>query len=497
MEPLFELSLQLPAAGSRELLRELHRQLHAAILDGRLRPGARLPATRALAQRLGVSRNTMLAAYDLLLSEGYLVARPGAGTYVADTLPASRRGRAPRATAPAEAGTPRRDPRLAPPRVPGADLPPTLQQRPARDDFRVGLPDASALPFDIWRRLSDRALRRIARGGGEAAQYADPRGQPALREAIARHVSFTRAVGCSADDIVVTAGAQQAFGLLARVLVVPGRTVVAVEQLSYPSLREALAAAGAKVVPVPTDAEGLCVDRLPAEARVICVTPSHQFPTGVAMSTPRRAALLAFARERHAVVIEDDYDSEFRFAGRPLDALQTLDRADSVCYVGTFSKSLFPALRLGFVVAPPWARAALVRMRELADWHSPVLGQDALADFIAEGHLARHIRKMRKVYGERRRALLEALVRHGADLFEAIPSQAGLHLSARLHAPLRADLLARRAAEAGITLAPLSRYALDPHAADVPEGLAFGYGLIEAARIDDAIRRVAQLARAG
>ena len=497
MEPLFELSLQLPAAGSRELLRELHRQLHAAILDGRLRPGVRLPATRALAQRLSVSRNTMLAAYDLLLSEGYLVARPGAGTYVADTLPASRRGRAPRATTPAEAGTPRRDPRLAPPRVPGADLPPTLQQRPARDDFRVGLPDASALPFDIWRRLSDRALRRIARGGGEAAQYADPRGQPALREAIARHVSFTRAVGCSADDIVVTAGAQQAFGLLARILVVPGRTVVAVEQLSYPSLREALAAAGAKVVPVPTDAEGLCVDRLPAETRVVCVTPSHQFPTGVAMSTPRRAALLAFARERHAVVIEDDYDSEFRFAGRPLDALQTLDRADSVCYVGTFSKSLFPALRLGFVVAPPWARAALVRMRELADWHSPVLGQDALADFIAEGHLARHIRRMRKVYGERRRALLEALVRHGADLFEAIPSQAGLHLSARLHAPLRADLLARRATEAGITLAPLSRYALDPNAADVPEGLAFGYGLIEAARIDDAIRRVAQLARAG
>ena len=320
----------------------------------------------------------------------------------------------------------------------------------------------------------------------------------ALGEAPSLHVyGGALKVEAQGDDIVVTAGAQQAFGLLARILVVPGRTVVAVEQLSYPSLREALSAAGAKVVPVPTDAEGLCVERLPAEARVICVTPSHQFPTGVAMSTPRRAALLAFARERQAVVIEDDYDSEFRFAGRPLDALQTLDRADSVCYVGTFSKSLFPALRLGFVVAPPWARAALVRMRELADWHSLVLGQDALADFIAEGHLARHIRRMRKVYGERRRLLLEALVRHGADLFEAIPSQAGLHLSVRLHAPLRADLLARRAAEAGIALAPLSRYALDPHAVDVPEGLAFGYGLIEAARIDDAIRRVAQLARAG
>jgi GntR family transcriptional regulator/MocR family aminotransferase len=485
MEPLFELAIRLPAAGSRDLLRELHRQLRGAILDGRLQPGARLPATRALAQRLGVSRNTMLAAYDLLLGEGYLLARPGAGTYVADTLPASRRGRATR-KAPA-AG---RDLRLVPASVPGADLAPTLQPPSARDDFRVGLPDVSLFPFDIWRRLSDRALRRIAR---QTADYADPQGQAALREAIAGHVSFTRAVGCTADDIVVTAGAQQAFGLLARILVVPGRTVVAVEQLFYPSLREAMLAAGARVVTVPTDAEGLCVERIPPEARVVCVTPSHQFPTGVAMSPQRRAALLAFARERNAVIVEDDYDSEFRFAGRPLDALQTLDRAESVFYVGTFSKSLFPALRLGFVVAPPWARAALVRSRELADWHGPVLGQEALAAFIAEGHLARHIRKMRKLYGARRTALLEALARHGADRLETIPSSAGLHLSAWLHGDTRDFTVVERAAAAGITLPPLSRFALDPLAPDAPNGLAFGYGLIGEAQIDGAIRRLIQL----
>ena len=485
MEPLFELAIRLPAAGSRDLLRELHRQLRSAILDGRLQPGARLPATRALAQRLGVSRNTMLAAYDLLLGEGYLLARPGAGTYVADTLPASRRGRATR-KAPA-AG---RDLRLVPASVPGADLAPTLQPQPARDDFRVGLPDVSLFPFDIWRRLSDRALRRIAR---QTADYADPQGQAALRQAIAGHVSFTRAVGCTADDIVVTAGAQQAFGLLARILVVPGRTVVAVEQLFYPSLREAMLAAGARVVTVPTDAEGLCVERIPPEARVVCVTPSHQFPTGVAMSPQRRAALLAFARERDAVIVEDDYDSEFRFAGRPLDALQTLDRAESVFYVGTFSKSLFPALRLGFVVAPPWARAALVRSRELADWHGPVLGQEALAAFIAEGHLARHIRKMRKLYGARRTALLEALAHHGADRLETIPSSAGLHLSARLHGDTRDFTVVERAAAAGITLPPLSRFALDPLAPDAPNGLAFGYGLIGEAQIDGAIRRLIQL----
>jgi GntR family transcriptional regulator/MocR family aminotransferase len=426
----------------------------------------------------------MLAAYDLLLSEGYLLARPGAGTYVADTLPRSRRGRV------AKGASARRDPRLVPVGVPGADLAPTLQPQRARDDFRVGLPDTGAFPFDIWRRLSDRALRRIAR---EPADYAEPQGQAALREAIAKHVSFTRAVGCTADDIVVTAGAQQAFGLLARILVVPGRTVVAVEQLFYPSLREALTAAGAKVVTVPTDAEGLCVDRLPPEVRVICVTPSHQFPTGVAMSPQRRAALLAFARARNAVVIEDDYDSEFRFAGRPLDALQTLDRAESVCYVGTFSKSLFPALRLGFVVTPPWARAALVRARELADWHGPVLGQEALAAFIAEGHLARHIRKMRKIYSARRAALLEALVKHGAGRLEVIPSDAGLHLSAWLRSDMRADVVVERAAAAGIALPPLSRYALDPQAPGVPNGLAFGYGLIDESQIDGAIRRLAAL----
>ncbi|SEK66669.1 transcriptional regulator, GntR family [Variovorax sp. YR750] len=485
MEPLFELAIRLPPAGSRDLLRELHRQLRGAILDGRLQPGARLPATRALAQRLGVSRNTMLAAYDLLLSEGYLLARPGAGTYVADTLPASRRGRAPRKSLAL-----RRDPRLVPPGVPGADLAPTLQPQPARDDFRVGLPDVSLFPFDIWRRLSDRALRRIAR---QTADYADPQGQAALREAIAGHVSFTRAVGCTADDIVVTAGAQQAFGLLARILVVPGRTVVAVEQLFYPSLREAMLAAGARVVTVPTDAEGVCVDRIPPEARVVCVTPSHQFPTGVAMSPQRRAALLAFARERNAVVVEDDYDSEFRFAGRPLDALQTLDRAESVFYIGTFSKSLFPALRLGFVVAPPWARAALVRARELADWHGPVLGQEALAAFIAEGHLARHIRKMRKLYAARRTVLLDALARHGAGRLEVIPSSAGLHLSAWLHGGTRDHVVVERAAVAGITLPPLSRYAPESNAPDAPNGLAFGYGLIGESQIDGAIRRLAAL----
>jgi len=483
MEPIFQLAIGLPPSGSRDLLRAVHRQLRAAILDGRLQPGLRLPASRALAATLGVSRNTVVAAYDLLLSEGYLLARPGAGTYVADTLARPRRAPAPGSAA--ASGRP--DSRLVPVRSPPMAREPVQHTAPARDDFRVGLPEAGVFPFDIWRRLSDRALRAIKHMPGD---YADAQGQPALREAIAHHVSFTRAVACTAADVVVTAGAQQAFNLLARILVTPRRTVVAVEQLFYPPLGQAMTAAGANLVAVPVDGEGLCVDRMPPDVRVICVTPSHQFPLGTAMSPRRRAELLAFARERHAVVIEDDYDSEFRFAGRPLDALQTLDRAGSVFYVGTFSKSLFPSLRLGFVVTPPWARAALVQARELADWHSPVLAQDALAAFIAEGHLARHLRKMRRVYGERRTVLLEALSKHAAGRLEVIPSEAGLHLSTWLHGRIRAETVVQRAADADIALSSLGRYAL---AGARTDGLAFGYGLIDAGRIEGAVRRLAGL----
>lgn len=482
MDPILGLAINLPPRGSRDVLRALHAQLRAAILEGRLRPGLPLPATRALATALGVSRNTAVAAYDLLLSEGYLVARPGAGTYVADILPRLARSSA-------SVDNSGADFRLAPfwrspPAWPSASF-----GAPCRFDFRVGLPDKAAFPFQIWRRLSARALRALSR---TQAAYAEPDGRPALRDAIAKHVSFVRAVAVQADDLVVTAGAQQAFDLLARILVTPGRTVVAVEDPGYPPLRAAFAAAGANLMAVPVDDEGLLVERLPAGTRVVCVTPSHQFPLGYAMSLSRRAALLDFAHAHGAVVIEDDYDGEFRYAGRPLDALQTLDRSGSVFYVGTFSKSLFPALRLGFVVVPPWARPALVAAKRLSDWHGPILAQDTLAAFIAEGHLARHIRKMRKIYGERRTTLIEAIARHCGDLLEPIPADSGLHLAATVAVPLRSTALVARAAEAGIGL-----YGLDRYAATEPtlNGLAFGYGMIEADRIDVAIGRLAELMR--
>jgi GntR family transcriptional regulator/MocR family aminotransferase len=480
VHPLFELDVDVPARGSRQRLRHLHRQLRTAIANGRLRPGLQLPSTRSLAKRLGVSRNTALALYDLLLSEGLVAARPGAGTFVADIV-------RPPVKEPVPAGTP--DPRL-PSRAHALDFAmaaPAVQ--PIDIDMRLGRPDASLFPYDVWRRVTSRALRILARA---PADYLDPAGVPQFRQAVSTHVSLTRAVACHADDVIATAGAQQAFDLIARTMVVPGRTLVAVEDPGYPPLRAAFAAAGARLHHVPVDAEGMIVDALPPGCRIVCVTPSHQFPTGAAMSPRRRNALLDFARRRGAIIVEDDYDSEFRFGGRPLDAMQTLDQTGSVFYVGTFSKSLFPALRLGFVVVPAWARAAMLVTRKIADWHGPAFSQLALAAFIEDGHLARHLRRMRRIYGERRTALYDALSCHCGDWLEPIASEAGLHLAAALPPAMDARAVARQAGENGVALGSLNHYAAAEAACN---GLVFGYGLCPADRVETGVSRLAAIAR--
>lgn len=472
MEPELEFEMNLPARDSRLLLRSLHQQLRAAILDGRLQPGLRLPTTRAFAVAYGVSRNTAVAAYDLLLSEGYVLTRHRAGTYVADQLPhrTDHRPTADKPVVPGAAGDRRLNPYwrvLAAPIAAPSHL-------PLRHDFRVGIPETTAFAFDVWRRLSAKTLRILARS---PATYAEPQGQPTLQEAIAGHVSFARAVACRPEDIIVTAGAQQAFNLLARILITPGRTVVAMEEPGYPPAAASFAAAGANIVPVPVDQDGLMVDRLPNDTRVILVTPSHQFPLGPVMSLPRRAALLEFAQKHGAVIIEDDYDGEFRFGARPLDALQTLDRTESVFYVGTFSKSMFPALRLGFIVTTPWAQRALVVAKQAADWHCSVATQETLAAFIAQGHLARHVRKMREIYAARRQALLSCLQSDFGHQLEPFPSAAGLHLAARMTSSVDADALVQRARQYGIGITSLSAFY-----AGTPDrhGLVFGYGAIAA-----------------
>lgn len=480
MDPDFQLPISLPARNSRQLLRALHAQLRAAILDGRLQPGSRLPATRAFAAAYGVSRNTTVAAYDLLLGEGYLVTRPRTGAYVADVRPRLSDRKI-------SLGASASDGRL---HAIWRELPGDFHGYPQtapRLDFRPGIPDKRFFPFDTWRRLSARAMRSFA---GQPAADVEPQGLRALREAIAKHVSFTRAVGCRPEDIVVTGGAQQALGLLARILITPGRTVVAIEDPGYPPLRAAFAAAGAKIVPVRVDAEGIDVGRLPAATRVICVTPSHQFPLGTTMSIRRRTALLEFAQASGAAIIEDDYDGEFRFGVRPLDALQTLDRSELVFYVGTFSSSLFPEIRLGFIVSPPWARRALVAAKHCADGSGAVLEQSTLAAFIGEGYLVRHVRKMRQVYAARQQAVLACLHSDFRRWLEPIPSAVGLHLAALARSSLDADALAERAREHGVGIYTLRDFYFGK---PVRQGLVFGFGSIREADIREGFSRVRRL----
>jgi GntR family transcriptional regulator / MocR family aminotransferase len=478
MEPLFQLQMALPRRGSRSLLISLHNQLRTAILDGRLKRGVRLPSTRALAALYGVSRNTAVAAYDLLLSEGYLLARPGSGTVVAKSLPVVTKPRGPLERARQERRL-NREWRGQSAAAGRAGVMP-------RHAFQVGVPDLASFPFDTWRRLSNRMLRRFR---ARPAWVVEAQGLGALREAIAQHVSFARAVACNAEDILVTAGAQQAFDLLARVLITRGRSSVALEEPGYPRLRAAFAAHGARIDSVPVDQDGLIVERVPARARVVCVTPSHQFPLGAVLSANRRTVLLELCQRRGAVVIEDDYDGEFRFVDRPLDALQTLDRAQSVFYVGTFSKSLLPDLRLGYIVAPPWALPALVAAKGVADGHSSVLAQATLAVLISEGHLARHVRKMQRVYRGRRDLLLEQLHSAFGRWLEPLPSLAGLHVTARLKLERDEQSVIASAARKGVKLS-----ALRPFYAGAPElkGLVLGYGNLDERAIREGLSRLRQ-----
>ena len=480
-EPLFAIPLELPAAGTGGLTAALHRQLRAAIIDGRLVAGSLLPASRRVASELGIARNTVVAVYDLLVAEGYVLPRAGARAVVAEV--AARRAKAGAMATRSRAGLISPAWRTIRPHYASYGAIPERS-------FRSGVPEHRHFPHEAWRRLSARVLRQWSK---RPFDYPPVEGVPELRDAIARHVAFSRAVACDGDEVVVTSGAQNAFDLLARLLVVPGKTRVAVESPGYPMLRQAFAAAGADIVPVPVDDEGLRVDLLPADARIVCTTPSHQSPTGVALSMQRRAALLAHAREHDAVVVEDDYDGEFRYVARPLDALQTLDRDARVFYVGTFSKSLFPAIDTGFVVVPAWARQALLAVKRVGDSHSPAPLQETLAAFIREGHLARHVRRMTPVYAARREMLLEAL--HGGlgRWLEPIPSIAGLHLSARIResVDLRAFAAAMRRCVPGAQT--MAEYSLQ---ADAPAAVVFGFGAMDADEMRPALARFArELAR--
>lgn len=460
------------------LTRALHRQLRNAILERRLPAGHALPSTRRLAEALGVGRNTVITAYEQLVAAGYARSRQGARLVVVSPDEVEAKP---------EVADRTEDKRIASAWRRPVDRILYPAGLPARC-FRTGVPENRHFDHDIWRRLMLRALRNASR---QPFNYGPAQGLPELQEAIAGHVAFVRAVVCRPEDVIVTAGAQQGFDAVARLLVTPGETRVAVEDPGYPPLRAAFAAAGAQLVPVALDGEGLRVDFIPDDVRLICVTPSHQSPTGVVMSSARRTALLARARAIGAMIVEDDYDGEYLYDPHPQDALQTLDRDGRVFYVGTFSKSLFPSLRQGFVVAPGWAREALIDIKRATGSHTDGASQATLAAFIAEGHLARHIRRMRPIYAARRRTLEEGAQQHW-DGLAILPGNAGLHLSAGIADPTRASAIVAAVARFLPGALPLSAYAIGEEA---PAGLCIGYGGVEVDQIAEAVRAMGQAIR--
>ncbi|MGH8876839.1 MAG: PLP-dependent aminotransferase family protein, partial [Stackebrandtia sp.] len=443
----------------------IYRQLRDAIVDGRLRDGDRLPATRDLARQLEVSRNTVAAAYQRLTSEGFARTRTGAGTFVCATaLPAVPR----RVTA-----------QSLRPRQLWTALPPAAMDRPRpRYDLRAGICDVSLFPFEAWRRLTSRALRPRNLHFGH---YTEPAGNPGLRDAITRHIGVSRGVRAEPADVLVTQGAQQALDLIARVLIEPGDPV-AVEDPGYPPARAAFTAAGARVVPVPVDDEGIVVDALPERVRLVYTTPSHQFPLGVVLSLRRRVQLLEWARQHRAAVIEDDYDSEFRYSQRPLEPLHGLDSAGHVVYVGSFSKTLLPALRLGFLIAPEGLRTALSAAKQVTDWHGETFTQAVLAEFIDEGLLGTHIRKASRVYGARHGELARRV--EGMRGLRLVESSAGLHVCARAASgDTDVDAVVRLAGARGVALRTLA----GTHSGAEPPGLLIGFGAIAYEHIGSAM----------
>lgn len=436
----------LPAEPGEPLYRRAYRSLRTAILSGALPEGARLPGSRQLAEDWHLGRNTVLEAVELLLAEGYLTTRPASGTYVSPRLPGAG------------------EPGAEPGRRPSAPLSQWAERALAghlpdtagsfQIDFRIGGGPTELFPSEAWAS----ALSRRA-GALRGAGYGDQQGPLETRQALAAYLSAERGLHASPEMVMLTSGSQGSLDAVARLYLEPGR-VVAVEDPGYPAARRVFAATGAQVVPVPVDEHGLLPDALPQAASLLYLTPAHQFPTGALMPAERRLAVLAWAERSGAWIIEDDYNSEFRFDTRPVSALQGL-APESVIFMGTFSKSLAPALRSGYLVAPRHLTGVLARTRPLTDRQPPTLDALALADFLASGGYARHLRRARALVGERAAALLAALEKH-LPSWRPLPQAAGLHLYAHLSPGLGEAHLLERAASAGVGVSVLGAYATLP-----------------------------------
>jgi GntR family transcriptional regulator/MocR family aminotransferase len=474
-------------AVDRKASKSLHRQIYdayrMAIVDGSLRPGQRIPSTRVLAAEIGVSRFPVLNAYAQLLAEGYFESRVGAGTIISGSLPEQFTSSAPTRATP---GGGRSGPRPVSRRslvLPRFERAPWLH---ARGAFIVGQVAVDEFPLQVWSSLVARRGRNM---NAKLFHYGDQMGSKALRETIASYLRTARSLHCQAEQVMIVSGSQQALEISARVLLDPGSPVW-MEEPGYSLAREAFQLTGCRLVPVPVDDEGLDVAagiKRCRRARAAFVTPSHQFPLGVTMSASRRFQLLDWAQNTGAWVIEDDYDSEFRYESLPIASLQGLDANARVIYIGSFSKVLFPSLRLGYIVIPADLVERFLAIRRATDLGPPGFYQEVLADFIREGHFARHIRRMRVLYRERRSALAESIRKELGPMVEVLGGEAGMHLTVTLPEGRRDLEIAQRAAQQNLWIWPLSTSYLGKVARP---GFILGFGSTAVAEIPRAVRKL-------
>jgi len=463
------------------LYRQVYRGMRQAILGGAAGAGERLPSTRDLAEQLGISRTVVLLAYEQLLAEGFITGRGGSGTYVSEGLagngsPGKRRLARLRLSRFGEAA-------MGSMATVNTPLP-----RPVapRYNFIYGRSDLETFPFALWRRL---LLRQARRGSTRQFDYGSALGNPELRAAICAHLRRARAVVCDPSEVMVVNGSQQALDLVMRVLVQPG-DAVAIENPQYDGIREALRVAGARLRPVPVDRDGLDPARLPEDARMVFVTPSHQFPTGAILSLDRRLALLRWARRRNAVIVEDDYDGEFHYDGRPLESLQGLDREGRIIYIGTFSRTVFPALRIGYLIAPASLVPAFTAAKWLSDLHSATLEQQTLAEFIRGGMYERHLRRLRRRNTARRAALLEAIGKYLGDRVEVTGEGAGAQVVLWPRKRVSEEAIVAEAAKKGVGIYGIAHcYVRKPSR----PGFLLGYARLTEREIREGIRLLGEV----
>jgi len=473
-----EVRLNLDKKEPAPLYQQAYQKLREMILSGALPAGSRLPASRQLAKSERVGRITILQAYEQLQVEGYVISRLGAGTYVSEDISERKAGPAQPSFTPSLSEWGRR--------VIAQDHSAGKGRARPEIDFGFGRSYSSIFPYDIWRRL---LARYLSTDDIMLSRYGSVAGFSPLREAIAEYLQRQRGVQCTTDQVVIISGAQQALDILARLLLSPGDEVL-VESPGYRDAFRLFEVNGAKIVPLSVDDDGFPVEKIPQTccARLAFVTPSHQFPRGGMLSLSRRLALLEWAREHNAYVIEDDYDSELRYDGRPLAALQGLDESGQVIYLGTFSKVLFPALRLGYIVLPHSLLSPFFSAKELVDRGAPTLTQAAVADFISEGHFERHIRRLRKAYRERRRALDQAILTYLPDSVHYSSVPAGLHVMLYLPPSCNEADVVRQAALAGVGVYPGAPFHLEKPA---PPSILLGFSGLNSEQIAEGVKRLA------